>query len=145
MKRRTRKSREQKYPNTDTFQYYNHNPKNRITGDCVVRAISFALDEPYNKIVMSLAEIWCETGYDGLCKKGYNQLLKNYGWVKNKQPRKTDGTKFTGKEFCKIFNKGTYICKIGGHHIVTIKDGKVYDIWDSTDGCIGNYWTREED
>ena len=35
-----------------------------------------------------------------------------------------------------------YIAHIGGHHIIAIVDKKVNDTWDSTDGCIGNYWTK---
>ena len=61
-----------------------------------------------------------------------------------KQPRKSDNTKYIGKEFCKMF-KGTCVANIGGHHIVCIKDGKVHDIWDSTDGCIGNYWIKTKE
>ena len=40
-------------------------------------------------------------------------------------------------------NCKNYIAMIGGHHIVAIVKAKVCDIWDSTDGCIGNYWTKE--
>lgn len=37
--------------------------------------------------------------------------------------------------------KGNIIAHIGGNHIVAIVNHKVYDIWDSTDYCIGNFWT----
>ena len=79
-----------------------------------------------------------------------------------KQPRKRDGTKFTGKEFCEYLQRylddpGVYgvmddegieisrniVANIGGNHVVAIKDGKVWDIWNSTRGCIGNYWVKE--
>ena len=63
------------------------------------------------------------------------------GWTKMRQPRKRNNTKYTGKEFCEIF-KGVCVANIGGNHTVCIKNGKVYDIWDSTDGCIGNYWVK---
>ena len=59
-----------------------------------------------------------------------------------KQPRKANNKKYTGKEFCKKHNE-TCVANIGGHHVVCIKNGKVHDIWDSTDGCIGNYWVKE--
>ena len=138
-------SRKEKYPDTKTFHYYNANPKNRITGDCRIRAIAVACEVPYNQVVMDLARIQCETGYDQTANQGISILMKEYGWVKHKQPRKTDNTKYTGKEFCKLLaDKNTrYIANIGGHHIVAIVNGKVNDTWDSTDGCIGNYWTKE--
>ena len=138
-------TRQQKYPETRTFHYYNANPKNRITGDCRIRAIATACEVPYNQVVMDLAKIQCETGYDQCCNQGLDILLKQYGWVKHRQPRKDDNTKYTGEEFCKRLanRKERYVANIGGHHIVAIVEAKVYDIWDSTDGCIGNYWTKE--
>lgn len=141
--------RKNKYPETHTFHYYNANPKNRFTGDCVVRAICTACEVPYNQVVMDLAKIQCETGYD--CgDRGTDILLKQYGWTKMKQPRKENNTKFTGKEFCdyldglyidgKLANK--VVMNIGGHHMSCIINYKIWDIWDCGDGCIGNYWVK---
>lgn len=143
-------TRQQKYPDTNTFVYYNRNPHNRITTDCVIRAISTALDKPYEDIVVWLAVIQCKTGFDPSEKDGYGKYLKSQGWVMHKQPRKADGRKYTGKEFCQallhgdldIENNHRIIAHIGSHHLVAIIDWKVYDTWDSTNGCIGNYWTK---
>ena len=143
-------TRREKYPETRTFRFYNANPKGRITTDCVIRAISTALDLPYNTVVMEMAKLQCETGYDDGDVKLYDRYLAKNGWQKAKQPRKADNTKYTGKEFCKVLN-GTFYCEevranIGGGHMVCFKkvDGKfkVWDTWDSTDGCVGNYWIR---
>ena len=86
-----------------------------------------------------------KTGYEYTDSKCIEKYLASKGWVKHKQPRKADNTKYTGEEFCKkLANKNErYICNIGGHHIVAIVDKKVNDIWDSTYKCIGNYWTKE--
>lgn len=140
-----RRTREEKYPETKTFHYYNANPKNRITGDCTFRAICTALEQSWEQTVMEMAELSCKTGYAINDSKGIERYLKEKGWVKHSQPRKSDNTKYTGKEFCsKIADKNTrYVCNIGGHHIVAVVDGKVNDHWDSTDGCIGNYWTKK--
>ena len=133
-----------KIPNdTATFKYYNANPRNKHTTDCVVRAICAALDQSYEQTVRGLTELWIKTGYEMGEAKCFGKYLELKGWVKNKQPRKFDNTKFTGKEFVKIF-KGVCVANLGGNHTVCIKDGKVLDIWDSTDGCIGNYWTKGE-
>lgn len=150
------KSREAKYPNTDTFFYYNANPKGRITGDCRIRGITVACDVPYNQVVRDLADIQCETGYDQTANQGISILMERYGWIKHKQLRKADNTKYTGKDFCKWLDKywdGTPVfCNIGGHHEVAIKqakhwDGgmryKIHDIWNSTGGCVGNWWSAK--
>ena len=148
--------RTQKYPETATFHYHNENPKNRITGDCAYRAIARATGKPYNEVVMDCAKVHCDTGYEPTEGKGLEELMKRYGWEKHSQPRKTNGTKFTGKEFCeqlqehlryKAISQRRYkriLANIGGHHMVAIIDGKVNDIWNSTGGCIGNYWTKGE-
>jgi hypothetical protein len=137
-------NRTTKYPETSTFHYFNANPKNRITGDCVFRAFTLAMQQDYNTTVMEMAELMCETGYALNDKKGEERYLAKKGWVKHTQPRKADGTKYTGKEFCErlAIKNQRYIAHIGGHHMVAIVDGKVNDTWDSTNGCIGNYWTK---
>lgn len=147
-------TRQEKYPDTTTFHWHNENPKNRVTGDCAFRAIATALRIPYNQVVMEMAELQCKTGYALNDSKGIAKYLASKGWVKHAQPRKADGTKYTGKEFCKELNCNiaavgvTIIANIGGKHIVCIKEDcwhglhKVHDIWDSTGGCIGNYWTE---
>ena len=143
--------RQDKYPDTDTFHYYNANPKNRFTTDCVIRALCTALEQDYNKTVMELAKMQCETGYDDGDTKLIDKYLNSKGWFKHPQPRKHDNTKYTGEQWCYEVQSVTSVRKsswdrmianIGGGHIVAIIKGKVYDIWDSTDKCVGNYWTK---
>lgn len=132
-----------KIPNdTTTFKYYNANSKNKHTTDCVVRAICTALEQSYEQTINELVALWLETGYDIAEARCFGKYLELKGWIKQKQPRKVDNTKYTGKEFVKTF-KGVCVANIGGNHTVCIKDGKVFDIWDSTDGCIGNYWIKQ--
>lgn len=151
--------RQTKYSDTTTFHFYNANPKNRITGDCCFRAMATALEQDYNQTVMEMAELMCKTGYALNDSKGEDRYLATKGWIKHPQPKKPDGTKYTGKEFCKELPylahiHGNIIAHVGGHHIICIKevkcdDGvyryKVHDIWDSTDKCVGNYWTKGSD
>jgi len=147
--------RQTKYPDTDTFRYYNANPKGRLTGDCVYRAIATATGKDYKEVVMEMAKMHCDTGYEATSTKGIEVYLKSLGWTKHKQPKHYDGTKYTGEEFCRevaedIYNggdsrKAAIIANIGGHHIVAIMDGAVNDTWNSTHKCIGNYWVKEEE
>lgn len=151
-------TRQQKYPETQTFRLYNANPKNRLTGDCAYRAIALALNKPWETVVMEMAVLACENGYSPASKENIDRYMTKNGWIKKKQPRRFDNTKFTGEDWCKEITKGhlgyfgdVMLAKIGGHHIVCIKvvecdDGihraKVHDTWDSTDYCIGNYWVK---
>ena len=141
--------RQDKYPETSTFHYYNANPKGRMTGDCVIRAISTAMERPYNDVYEELFQFSLKNGYMLNDKKCYEKYLESKGWIKNAQPRKKDNTKYTGKEFCEEIQTHRHwyspyiIAHIGGHHIVAIMFGKVNDTWDSTWGSIGNYWEKK--
>lgn len=126
---------------TRTFHFYNANPKNRRTCDCVVRAIATATGKSWDEVLTGLTETALKHKQMVNSTECFDKYLKSLGWVKQTQPRKPDGKKYTGKEWVKLF-KGTAVANIGGGHTVCIKDGKVWDTWDSTDGCIGNYWTK---
>lgn len=136
------------YPNTDTFTWYNANPKGKIIGDCVLRAISTAEGESWETTYKKMFDLSVKRGEIFNDKKFIEAYLKSIGYTKMKQPRKTNNKKYTGSDWCKelqrIGNTKTIIANIGGHHIVCIKDNKVLDIWNSTCKCIGNYWIRVE-
>lgn len=144
----------EKYPDTKTFHYYNANPHRRITGDCVVRAISTATYIPYETVLREMCEMSLKTGYSIASKELIDRYLQSKGWIKRKQPRKNNNTKYTGEEFCREImhydselvdgNIQRIVAKIGGHHIVAIMAGQIWDIWNSSDGCIGNYWVLPE-
>lgn len=133
-----------KIPNdTACFHFYNANPKDKRTGDCVLRAICTALEQSWEQTLDDLVEVAKKYKLmpdDDSCYKKY---LKAKGWVMQKQPKKADNTKYTGEEFCKKHKKGTIIAHIGGHHIVVIINGKIYDTWNSSYKTIGNYWIKE--
>lgn len=138
-----RRSRTEKYPNNKYYEYFNANPHGRITGDCVFRAISLALDIPYNEVVMEMAKVMCKTGYSLVDAKGFGKYLELKGWKKNPQLKHSDGKKYTVKDFVQTHQKGTYLINMAGH-LSVIKNGKNYDIWDCVKygGCVGNYWTK---
>lgn len=134
--------RTEKYPDTSVFHYHNENPKNRITGDCTFRAIARATGKSWEEVVREMAEMSIKTGYAVNDKKGIERYMESIGWIKMPQPRKTDGTKYTGAEFAKKNQGNRIVCMIGGHHVTCIIEGKVNDIWDCTNKCIGNYWIK---
>ena len=130
--------------NTSTFNFYNANPKDKRTADCVVRALSLFLDKTWEEVMEGLFEVAMKNKLMLNDKACYKKYLKNLGYEMVKQPRKSDNTKYTGVEFCKRIadSNKLYLAHIGGNHIVCIKDKKVNDIWNSTEGCIGNLWVR---
>ena len=150
--------RARKYPDTDYFHFHNANPKGKMTEDCAVRAITTVLKQPYEQTLRELAEITIKTGYMLNGNKGIDAYMKSKGWIKCKQPKKPDGTKYTGQEFCRtlmhpIYSEELDVCKegfeinnilanIGGHHIVAIMGGQIWDTWNSANGSIGIVWVK---
>ena len=117
----------------------------------------------YEDFVMENAKFQIKTGYVMNLTQGIPKYLKSKNAKQYKQPKKSNGSKFTGEEFCKILNNpkliekqlgiqknfnGQIIASIGSNHLICIKrafDGrfKVHDTWDSTNRCIGKFWVIE--
>lgn len=137
--------RQDKYPETDTFHFYNANPHNRITGDCSIRAICTALEQEYNDTLMEMAALACKTGFALDDTKGIEKYMASKGWNKMPMPKKQDGTKYTVQDFCKKVAKPgkRYVVVMAGH-VVAVVDCKAWDIWDCTrpdlTKCVGNYY-----
>ena len=144
-----------KDPDTLYFHYDNINPKNRKTGDCVIRAISRAIGESWEYTLKELTSMSLRYCYSPLSVENFHRVLENYGFVKNKQMRKFDNTKYTGEEFVEyltnhreIMHGYPVVANVGGHHTsVFVDEGdrvRCYDIWDCTDRTVGNFWTKED-
>lgn len=123
------------------FEFYNPNPTGKNVGDCTVRAISKAL-----------GQIW-EESYIGLCVYGYmlgdmpsadavwGAYLKSRGFVRRIIPN-TCADCYTAADFAKEHPEGIFILALSGH-VICIKDGTIYDSWDSTGEVPLYYWYKE--
>ena len=146
--------------NTEYFTYYDANPKGKKTGDCVIRALSTAMYKSWDEVLTDLYKYALKYKQMLDCPQLYEKYLKDNGWIKLKQPRKIDNTKYTGKEFCQELQEGccfnydngvsvketdNIIAHIGGHHIVAIIDGTIRDTWNSSYGCIGVMWVKPKE
>lgn len=127
---------------TKYFHFHNENPNNNRAADCVFRAIATATGKTWDETFKGLCEVAIEKKLAPNEKACYEEYLKRLGWVKYKQPRNPDNTKWTGAEFANV-NHGTALCKIGGHHLSCCIEGKFWDIWDCTGGSIGNCWRKD--
>lgn len=131
---------------TNIFHYYNRNPKDKLTNDCVIRAIATATEKTWGEVYNTLCEMGLKYGLMPNDPKCYERYLKELGWVKHNQPRKDDNTKYSGSEFVKTteyrnIKNNAVIAKIGSHHMTVIVNGKIYDTWNCSGNKIGNYWT----
>lgn len=137
---------------TSYFHYYNANPKDVRTSDCVVRAICTALDEPYEYVATDMFYFGLELGLDHCDKECVEKYLEYRGWKRCKQPVKSNSKKFRAHEFCKklmedrVTDNSTVLAFVGSHHLVAIvNEGfgfRVWDTWNSSECVVGRYWVK---
>jgi len=135
--------RQDKYPNTDTFRFYNANPLGKYTGDCVARAISAVTGMSWETVIVEITNFGIPLGLPYDVPDCYSKYIEHLGMVKFSQPR-VGKKRLTGKQFLKQF-KGACVLHIGGLHIVCANKGVIFDTWDCTDNCVGNFWVVPKD
>lgn len=126
------------------FINYNANPKGRRTGDCVIRAISFALNKSWIDTYRALFENTLKTFYSISSKDNYKSYLKSIGCEMQKMPRKPDRKRYTVSEFCDEIAepRKTYIISVA-NHLTCIRDKALVDTWNCGSKSVGNYWIIE--
>lgn len=124
------------------FLPYNPNPKNKIVGDCTVRAISKAMNQDW------------ETTYTGLCVQGFimkdmpsanrvwGAYLRKHGFKRYAIPEECSDC-YTVYDFAYDNPYGTYVLALD-KHVVCVKNGTVFDSWESGNETPFFYWTRED-
>lgn len=123
-----------------SFVFHNENPKGSLrAADCVIRAIAKATKQDWETVFTDLAKIALEIKDVPNSKPVYKQYLTEQGYPMQKQPKKSDNTKYTVEEFAKKYNQGTYIISLS-NHLTVIIDGKIYDTWNCSSKSVGNYW-----
>lgn len=123
------------------YQLYNPNPTGKNVGDCTVRAISKALDLNW------------EDAYLALCLQGYimgdmpsgnavwGSYLRKNGFERIGVPS-TCPDCYTLDEFCQDHPRGIYVVALS-NHVATVKDGVLYDSWDSSQEIPLYAWSKE--
>lgn len=111
------------------YQHYQPNPRKIQTDDCVIRALTKALDVDWD--TASVYAIVQQIRDSDMYFKNYvwgNLLLRN-GFTKHHIPD-TCPDCFTVEDFAKEHPQGLYILGTG-EHAVAVVDGDWYDTFDS--------------
>lgn len=124
------------------LERYNANSRGNRSGDCVKRAISLAFDLSYNDISKLLINKMHEKHRSKWnVWSVYNPVILELGGIRHNEPDPA----ITVDEFADtIGTSGSYIIQCGAtpdsvSHLVCIRDGKVWDSWDSR-----NYYVSDE-
>ena len=124
------------------YKNLNVNPLHRRADDCTVRAISTALNKPWE-------EVYADLCLEGL--KFYDMPSANHVWgayLKDKGFERSlvddcGRDCYTVADFAQDHPEGTYILAISGH-VVAVQDGDYYDSWNSGSEIPIYYWRAKK-
>lgn len=116
---------------------YNPNPEGNRVGDCTVRALSKALDQPWSKTYLDMCVYGLMMSDMPSANNVWGCYLKDKGFTR----RLVEEDDCTVKKFAESHKKGTYILAISGH-VVCLIDGCFYDSWDSSECVPIYYWSK---
>jgi len=128
------------------FKKENVNPKNRKTGDCSTRAIARCLGISWDDALKLQFDVALKTKYDPTSHQVVDAILTSHGWIKQKQPRKWDGRKYTVREMDVVIGdfhrSNRCICTVA-HHYVVIENDNYIDTWNSGLKTVGNHYVKD--
>ncbi len=126
------------------FIKYNNNPKNKKTGDCVIRAIATATNSSWEYVYIKLAELGIRKGLIINDPNNWQKYLEILGYEKQKMPRRSDRTRYTLEEFATEIAEENkiYLVRLAGH-LTVIKNKNLIDTWNCSYKSVGNYWIVE--
>jgi hypothetical protein len=122
------------------YIFFNNNPQGLKIGDCVVRAISAAMNQSWERTYIDL----CIEGFMYKDMPNANSVWASYlhskGWKRRSIPD-TCPDCYTAADFAAEHPEGVYIAATGSH-AVCIKNGNIIDNWDSSDETVTYYFER---
>lgn len=125
------------------YVHYQPNPVGRNVGDCAVRAVAKALDIDWEAAYALIVANGFQMGDMPSSDAAWGSVLRQYGFYREAIPN-TCPDCYTAADFAHDHPSGTYVLGFGGH-VATLKDGDVYDSWDSTAMSPQYYWYRKDD
>lgn len=120
---------------------YNENPTGRRVGDCAVRAVSVALGVDWETAFALLAKNAFLMGDMPSSDSVWGSVLRQHGFTRHAVPN-TCPECYTAEDFAREHPHGIYVLGFGGH-TATIRDGRLYDSWDSSKEVPQYYWAKE--
>lgn len=121
---------------------YNPNPVGRRVGDCAIRAVAKALDTDWETAFLIVSANAFSMGDMPSADSVWGATLRQYGFYRNSIPDRCPDC-YTAADFAEDHPDGVYVLGFGGH-VATVKDGDIYDTWNSSAEIPQFYWYRKE-
>lgn len=122
---------------------FNPNPVARRVGDCAVRAVAKALDVDWETAFCMLAKNGYLMGDMPSSNSVWGSVLRENGFLRQSLPD-TCPDCYTAEDFCKDHPEGTFVLGFNSH-TAAVKDGNIYDSWDSSREIPQYYWYKKEE
>lgn len=124
------------------WKYFNPNPTGRNVGDCSVRAVAAALDIPWEEAFDLIAENAFQMGDVMSADSVWGATLRQHGYYRMAIPNDCPDC-YTAADFARENPEGTFVLGFGGH-VCTVKDGAIWDSWDSSQEIPQFVWYRKD-
>ena len=118
-------------PQKMSYAYYNENPLGKSTGDCVIRAISKALGKTWDEVYVGLCLEGFLNGDWGNSDDTWGKYLHRNGFRRHFIPDDGLGA-YTVADFAADNPRGIFILSMPGKHVLCVKDGVLFDSWNSS-------------
>ena len=120
---------------------YNPSPTGRRVGDCAVRAIAKALNLDWEQAFAKIAINAFAMGDMPSSDSVWGAVLRQNGFYRESLPN-TCPECYTAADFCRDPPRGVFVLGFGGH-VATVKDGNLYDSWDSSKEIPQFVWYKK--
>lgn len=124
------------------WEKYNPNPVGRSVGDCAVRAIAKALNVTWQTAYAMITVNGFAMGDMPSSNSVWGAVLRQNGFQRS-AIENTCPDCYTAEDFCKEHPEGTFVLGFG-NHVATVRDGVLYDSWDSSNEIPQYYWHEGE-
>ena len=120
---------------------YNPNPAGRSVGDCAIRAVAAALDIDWETAYAMIAENGFLMADMPSSNSVWGAVLRQHGFTRHAIPN-TCPDCYTAEQFAEDHTKGIYVLGFS-NHTATIRDGTLFDSWNSSAEIPQYYWTKK--
>ena len=124
-----------------SYVFYNPNPMGRRVGDCAIRAISAALDVDWETAFELIAAAAYKMGDMPSSDSVWGSVLRQNGFYREAIPN-TCPDCYSAADFAADHPRGVYVLGFGGH-VATVRDGVIWDSWNSSNELPQYYWYRK--
>ena len=124
------------------WQELNNNPAGRRVGDCAVRAVSVALNISWEDAYALITAAGFAMGDMPSSNSVWGAVLRQHGFSRMNLLDECPDC-YTAEDFAHDHPRGIYVLGFG-NHVATVRDGVIYDAWDSSNEIVQYVWYRKE-